>query len=254
MNTMKWILVGAAGVVVVVALVIGAIFLATDPAVDAANTFLNHVGNGRVEQAYKEAAPAFRQRQTLDGFRTAVQRYGMDRYASASWPSREIGGNQALLKGTITLRGGGSLAANVGLVKLDGSWRVYGMTFPPKVPPRAEIETLVTRSLLDFNAAVQKKDFTAFHANLSSAMQQKYTAEQVQGVFHKFITEGINLAPIEGVTPEFEPGPKLNDRGALEVKGHYPTKPSQVMFDLRFVRERGAWRIITINVQVRPVS
>jgi hypothetical protein len=85
-------------------------------------------------------------------------------------------------------------------------------------------------------------------------MRTKYTAEQIQGVFHKFIVQGINLAPIQGVKPQFDPAPKLTDNGALELKGHYPTRPSQVIFDLRYVREGGQWRIISINVRVKPVS
>ena len=78
--------------------------------------------------------------------------------------------------------------------------------------------------------------------------------EQIQGVFHKFITEGINIAPIQGVKPQFDPEPKLNENGTLVLKGHYPTSPSQVLFDLHYVREGGQWRIISINVRVKPVS
>jgi hypothetical protein len=260
MKAWKWVLIGGAGVIVVIGLVIAVVFIATNPAAEAANTFLDHVGNGRIERAYKEAAPLFRQRQALSAFRIAVRRFGMDKFKSASWTSREISGDRVLLKGTIELRDGTKLPAHIGLVKTAGTWRVYGMTFPAGgisgggLPPQAETEALVTRSLLDFNAAVQSKDFTAFHASLSRAMRTKYTAEQIQGVFHKFIVQGINLAPIQGVKPQFDPAPKLTSNGTLVLKGHYPTRPSQVIFDLHYVREGGQWRIISINVRVKPVS
>jgi hypothetical protein len=260
MKAWKWILIGGAGAVVAVGILVWAIFAATNPAADAANAFLDHVGKGRIEQAYKEAAPLFRERQALSAFRIAVRRFGMDKFKSASWNSREISGERVLLKGTIELQDGTKLPAHIGLVKTAGTWRVIGMTFPAGgisgggVPPQAEIEALVARTLLDFNAAVQDKDFTAFHASLSRAMRQKYTAEQIQGVFHKFIAQGINIAPIQGVKPQFDPEPTLTNDGALELKGHYPTSPSQVIFDLRYVREGGQWRIISINVRVKPVS
>jgi hypothetical protein len=259
MKAMKWVLIGAGGVVVAIGLVIAAIFIATNPAADAANAFLDHVGNGRIEQAYKEAAPLFRQRQSLEAFRLAARRFGIDRYASASWTSREISGNRTILKGTITLRGGTDFPAEVGLLKVSGTWRVYGMTFPSggmaagPVPPRAEIEALVLRSLLDFNEAVRNKDFKPFHAKLSRAMRDKYTAAQIQGVFHGFITRGIDLVAIKGVKPVFDPAPKMS-KGALDVKGRYPTRPSEVVFDLRYVKEDGGWRIIAINVRVKPVK
>ncbi|HUT50283.1 MAG TPA: hypothetical protein VM325_13155 [Alphaproteobacteria bacterium] len=260
MKALKWVLAGAGGVIVVVGLLIWLIFAATEPAAEAANKFLDHVGNGRIEQAYKETAPLFRQRQALSAFRIAVRRFGMDRYKSASWNSREITGTRTLLKGTITLRDGARLPAHIGLVKIGDAWRVIGMTFPSGgvsgggLPQLAESEALVMRSLLDFNTAVQSKDFGAFHAKLSSAMRKKFTAVQIQGVFHRFVAEGIDISPIKGTRPQFDPAPKLNNLGALEVKGRYPTRPSEVLFDLRYVKEDGQWRLITINVRVKPVS
>ena len=65
---------------------------------------------------------------------------------------------------------------------------------------------------------------------------------------------GIDISPIKVTRPQFDPAPKLNNRGALEVKGRYPTRPSEVLFDLRYVKEGGQWRLITINVRVKPVS
>jgi len=260
MKAWKWILVGGACVVVAVVLFNLLIFATTGPAAEAANAFLDHVGNGRIEQAYKEAAPLFRQRQALSAFRVAAQRFGMDKFKSASWSSREISGDRTLLKGTITLRDGSRLPAHIGLVKIGDAWRVFGMTFPSGgvsaggLPPLAETEALVLRSLLGFNAAVRGKDFGPFHAKLSSAMRKKFTAEQIQGVFHRFIAEGIDISPIKGTRPQFDPAPKLNNLGALEVKGRYPTRPSEVLFDLRYVKEGGQWRLITINVRVKPVS
>jgi len=260
MKALKWVLVGIGALVVVVGVIVGAVFLATNPAADAANKFLEQVGSGRIELAYNEAAPLFRQRQKLDAFRIAARRFGMDQYKSASWTSREISGSRTVLKGTIELRDGTKLPAHVGLVKIGDTWRVYGMSFPAGgvsgggMPPRDQLEALVRRSLLDFNAAVQAKDFTAFHAKLSRAMRQKFTAEQIQGVFQKFVAEAINISPIQGVKPEFDPAPKLSDNGVLDLKGRYPTRPSEVRFDLSYVREGGEWRLISINVQVRPTT
>jgi len=259
MKALKWILIGVAGLMVVVGVVVWLIFAATGPAAEAANTFLEHVGNGRVEQAYKEAAPLFRQRQGLAAFRVAVRHFGIDKYASASWNSREIKGNRTILKGTITLRGGASLPAEVGLSKIGDTWRVYGMTFPSggvsgaTVPPQAEAEALVSRSLLDFNAALQRKDFSAFHATLSAPMREKYTAEQIQGAFHKFVVQGIDLSAIKDSRPRFEPAPHLN-KGTLALKGRFPTRPSEVHFDLGYVKEGGQWRLIDINVRLEAAK
>jgi hypothetical protein len=260
MKAVKWVLVGVGAFVVVIGLIVGGVFLLTNPAAKAADKFLDLVGHGQMEQAYNEAAPLFRQRQALGAFRIAARRFGMDRYKSASWNSREIKGDRTILKGTIELRDGSKLPAQVGLVKIGDTWRVYGMTFPAGgisgggMPPRGELEAIVMRSLLDFNAAVKGRDFAAFHAKLAYAMRKKYTAEQIQGAFHNFIVQGVDIAGIQGLKPQFDPEPKLNDTGTLTVKGSYPTRPSVVQFDLHYVREGGEWRLISINVRVKPVT
>jgi hypothetical protein len=255
---MKWLLLGV-GLLVALGVAIYLLVMAlTGDAAKAANKFLDLVGKGKVEQAYKEAAPLFRQQQTLEGFRRAVLRYRIDKYKSASWPTREIKNNRTVLTGVIEMRDGGKLPASVGLMKIGETWRVYGMTFnpdgPASAPKREEIEKLVRRSLLDFNQAVQRKDFSAFHATLSSAMRKKYTPAQIQGVFRIFIAQDIDISGIKSARPRFGPAPRLNDKGELAVNGRYPTRPSEVLFSLRYAREGGQWRLIGINVRVKPVK
>jgi len=253
----KWLWFALAGIVAVSVAVVLLIVSATDPGVQAANKFLDHVGNGRIEQAYKEAAPLFRQRQTLEGFRQVAQRIGIDKFVSASWTSREISGKRIILKGTISLRGGAEIATEVGLLETAGAWRVIGMNFPSAgraMPKRAQIEALALRSLLDFNNAVRNKNFTAFHAKLSAPMRKKYSVADIQGVFAVFIARNIDIVGIRDLKPKFDSPPRVAADGSLHLKGRYPSRPSEVLFDLRYVKEAGEWRLITINVNLKPAT
>jgi hypothetical protein len=85
-------------------------------------------------------------------------------------------------------------------------------------------------------------------------MREKYNAEQLRGAFQTFVDQNIDLAPIRAVEPVFEPREaRVGPGGQLALKGHFPTRPSQVQFELAYVMEGGAWRLVSINVRVRPV-
>jgi len=263
MKILKWVAVGVGAVAILAAAIVMLVFSLTSGAVDAAEAFLTHIGGGRYEEAYRSAAPQFRANQDLAAFRAAAQRYGLDKYESASWNSREINDGRATLEGTIRTQGGGRVPAAIVLVKSDGNWLVYSLRFteagvspgartPAGTLDQAAMKRLALRALLDFNDAVQRKDFTAFHASLARPMREKYTPQALQGVFQTFVDQKIDLAPIRAVEPVFEPAEaRVSASGELPLKGRFPTQPSQVHFDLSYVMEGGEWRLIGINVRVR---
>ena len=172
--------------------VAGGFALATEPAAEAANSFLDHVGNGRIEQAYKEAAPLFRQRQALSAFRIAAQRFGMDKFKSASWSSREISGNRTLLKGTITLRDGTwwrNLRGGAGVRVLAGGTDLAGRAEAITDPPermRNAIEEFITRLPRD-----------AVYYDISLDAQQKPMPSDVERAAPRAVLVEVALAPAE---------------------------------------------------------
>jgi hypothetical protein len=265
MKALKWIAIGVGGLVVVAGAIVVLVFWLTGGAVDAAEAFLTLVGKGQYEEAYRSAAPQFRSNQDLGTFLATMQRYGLDKYESASWSSREITNGRATLEGTIRTSGGGRVPASVILVKSDGAWLVYGMRFAgagvgtrEEAPggaalDQAAMKRLALRSLLDFNEAVRRRDFTSFHAGLARPMREKYTPAQLRDVFKTFVHQKIDIAPIGAVEPEFEsPAARPSASGELALKGRFPTRPSEVQFDLAYIMEGGEWRLIGINVRVRP--
>ncbi len=54
--------------------------------------------------------------------------------------------------------------------------------------------------------------------------------------------------------PSFDEPPAINADGFLVAKGSYATAPSKVFFELKYVDEDGAWKLIGINVNVKPVA
>ncbi len=80
------------------------------------------------------------------------------------------------------------------------------------------------------------------------------TPEKLQEIFQSFIDKEINIAQIAKLEPVFDEPPAINADGFLVAKGSYATKPSKVFFELKYVDQDGAWKLIGINVNVKPTG
>ncbi|HEY7608353.1 MAG TPA: hypothetical protein VIF14_03905 [Alphaproteobacteria bacterium] len=262
MKALKWIAIGVGGLAALAGVAVAAVFMLTAGASDAAEQFLARIGRGQYEEAYRSTTPQFQAQTSFETFRATMQRYKIDAYDSASWNSREISGGRATLEGTIRTRGGGNVSARISLVEIGDAWKVEGLhlkaagiterqtgSAAPAAPDTATARKLALRSLADFNEAVRRGDFSAFHATLARPFRAKYSPAQLKTIFKAFVESKIDLKPIEQLDPVFTRGPGL-EGGTLELAGYFATRPSQVHFELSYVMEDGAWRLTGINVRV----
>jgi hypothetical protein len=125
---------------------------------------------------------------------------------------------------------------------------------PQSVPSERELKTLTRESLLNFNRAIQAQDFTAFHKQISAVWREQITPATLKGIFQTFIEQEIDLAPVASLEPVFDQPAAIDDDGVLVVQGHYPTRPSVVQFRLKYLKEKSAWRLVGIKVDVKPSS
>lgn len=119
------------------------------------------------------------------------------------------------------------------------------------VPPMPEIKRLVTQSLLDWNRAVQKGDFTGFHAGLAFPFREQFSPEKLRDSFRAFADNKIDISSIRDAEPILSPPPSVDADGVLKVSGYYPTSPSKVSFDVKYMLEGGAWRLLGLDVKVK---
>jgi len=122
-----------------------------------------------------------------------------------------------------------------------------------KVPPEKELKTMVRDSLLAFNEAVQDKNFAGFHKHeLATVFRDQMPVEKFTSVFKEFLDKGYDISNIAKSEPVFDEAAKIDSNGVLAVKGSYPTKPNKVVFTLKYLQEKSAWKLVGINVQVFP--
>jgi hypothetical protein len=122
-----------------------------------------------------------------------------------------------------------------------------------KVPPERELKTIVRDSLLAFNEAVQDKNFAGFHKHeLATIFRDQMPLEKFSTVFKEFVEKGYDISNIAKSEPVFDEPAKIDSNGVLAVSGSYPTKPNKVIFKLKYLQEKSAWKLFGINVQVLP--
>src|SRR5262245_31699970 len=240
-RSMGWIAASVLGIGLCTAagvLFVGKIFAMTQPVVDASEQFLALLGKGQFAEAFASTAESFRAQQDEAAFTKAVKQLDLFNYSSVSWHSRQIDNQEGTAEGTVINNTGTVKPITVRLIHEGSKWAVVGVRYggidlvsissKMRVPHMAEREQMVTEALLNFNQAMQQKDFTAVHATLSETWKKEITPKQLQRAFQEFIDQEINIGPIKDLKPRLMPRPLINDKDMLVVTGSYATQPSQV--------------------------
>jgi serine/threonine protein kinase len=220
-------------------------------------------------QFYKERlAPQFQQQFSLEKFTTIFQAFIDKGYDISSIAKSEavFDTPPAIDKdGLLVLKGHYATKPNKVTFKLtyiheSSAWMIMGINVEVipfventgRVPTNNEINKLALDSLLLFNAAIQTKSFDNFHVKIAKLWQQQVTPEKLLQIFHSFIDKRINIALIVKEEPDFDETPSVNGDGLLVLKGSYPTQPNKVFFELKYIFEDESWKLVGINVQVKP--
>src|SRR6476620_11458874 len=103
----------------------------------------------------------------------------------------------------------------------------------PAIPSGAELKKLSDESLLSFNSAVQKADFTDFYKSTAKLWQEQTTPDKLKAIFQSFIDRKFDMAEvIRKQVPTFEPAPAMDADGFLVVNGSYNIIDESLTFRL----------------------
>lgn len=120
-----------------------------------------------------------------------------------------------------------------------------------RVPAPKPLEALIKGSLISLNDANLTGDYRVFHARLSDPFRRQYTPEKLKQSFREFNEKNVDIDIITAMAPVYEQPPYV-DGGKLVVRGHFPTEPTRVTFEMDFVPTDGEWKLIRIQVRVGP--
>ena len=149
-------------------------------------------------------AEDFRAATSEQELREFVSRSALANYAGASWSTRSIQNSTGMLEGVIETASGGSIPMSISLVREHDAWKIYTLRKldaglqslqSGPTPSVAEQVRLVRATTHDFADAVARKDFTAFHANTATVLQQQFTAAELQKAMQSFIDTRRGFPP-----------------------------------------------------------
>jgi hypothetical protein len=121
------------------------------------------------------------------------------------------------------------------------------------LPAGAELKKLTDESLLSFNSAVQKADFTDFYKSTAKLWQKEITPDALKKIFQGFIDNKFDMeGAIKNLVPTFQPPPAMDGNGFLDVNGSYNVEGGVLTFNLKYNKESDAWKLTGINVNFKP--
>lgn len=123
-----------------------------------------------------------------------------------------------------------------------------------RVPSDNVIEITIKRHLASFNDANITGNYDVWHATLSRPFRQQFTPERLKTTFKAFHDQHIDIAPVLGQPPILSEPAQIDNEGALLLKGAFETRPSRVIFNMKLLPAEGDWKLISIHVNVLPVS
>lgn len=258
---MKKLLKIVLGLVIVIAIAVGAVFYFTSDMVSVAEDFFSAVKSGEMPRAYSYLSEDFKANTSEKALAAFLSKNGLTGFKKASWGERSISGSRGQLTGSITTESGGVVPIKMSLVKGETGWKIYSIekpaagvqeaAAPRQLPSEDEQIKLVAGAMQVFARAVNEKSMARFHAYCSNLMQKQLSIAKLDESFGVFYTSGLDLTVLEGMSPVFDEKSAINEDGVLIIKGQYPTKPSRVFFEQKYIYEGLGWKLLGFNINVR---
>ena len=123
-----------------------------------------------------------------------------------------------------------------------------------KVPSALIQEVMIKTYLLTLNDANITGNYTVLQARLAKPFREQFDAARLKKIFESFHDKKIDFGVIATKTPVASEQTKIDDRGALIMRGYFDTTPARLLYELDFVPSEGEWKPIKINVHIKPAK
>jgi hypothetical protein len=124
---------------------------------------------------------------------------------------------------------------------------------PVAMPSAETIVSLIRRTLLTLNDALQTGNFTVLRDVAAPSFREINTAHKLSGVFAPLIAQDIDLSPVAVLAPELVDPPAIDPKTSLlRLRGRYAAKNLRLEFELFFQHVVGTWRPFGISVVPQP--
>lgn len=249
------------GFAVVLVVAVFAVFRSTSGMVETADAFLEAVRQQDISKAHSYLAEDFKASTDETALQDFLSKGAILDFKEASWSNRQVSGGQGELEGSIETETGGVVPIRMTFVKENDAWKIYAIQKPtaglqpadssPAMPAESDQVALVKQSMHDFIVSVENKSMEHFHGTVSRLWQEQHTSEQLDQAFQSIIDSDADWGVLNSVEPMISAESKVDENGVLLLVGYYPTSPSQVIFEQKYIFEGVAWKLIGFNIEAR---
>jgi len=254
----------AAVVIAFAAIVIVIALRATAGLVETADHFFATAKTGNVPGVRTFLSAAFNRNNTDAGLRAILDHSGIARVQDVSWQSRSVENGHGRLQGELRTTDGDRFPLELLLVKEGEAWRIdtihktlVGDDDPPAstsggtLPTNAQQVAMVRAAMHDFAVSVHDKSMAHFRDTVSNLWQSQVDVATLDNAFRNVLESGADFSIVDRMSPEFDAQPALDDNGMLVIQGHYATRPMELTFVQKYVREGVEWKLFGLHVDSR---
>lgn len=249
------ILLGIVAVIAIaIVIVVAAVFYFTSGTVDTADAFFDSVKQQDIAKARSFLSEDFKAGTDENALKVFLTDNAIFDFKEASWPDRSIDGfYRGGLGGSVTTENGDTVPIKLTFVKENGTWKINSIQRDAanSLPSKADQVALTKQSMRDFAAGINGKNMESFRQTISKLWQEQVTTEELNKAFATFMEQNLDLTVLEPLEPLFDNEPKINQDGVLVITGHYPTEPSRVTFEHKYIYEDTAWKLVGFSVDIQ---
>ena len=112
-------------------------------------------------------------------------------------------------------------------------------------------EILIKTYLLSLNDANLTENYTVLQAKIAKPFRDQFSPDRLKQVFKEFAAKKIDFGLIAAKPPVASSPAVIDNRGALQLRGYFDTRPSRVIYELDFLPSEGEWKPIKLNVDLK---
>ena len=120
----------------------------------------------------------------------------------------------------------------------------------PPLPKRDAFIMMARTVMIAVHHANLTGNYSVLRELGSPDFQNRNSTATLSDRFSGFRKGRINLGPVALFVPRLTQPAKYVKPGIIVLSGYFPTKPTQIKFDLYFQIVRGAWRLHEIQISL----
>ncbi len=237
---------------------------ASQPLRNTTEQFWDAIARGDYTRAHRFLTKSLAQHTSVEGLRAFIDHVGLSKPGARTWQDAQVDGEQAKLAGSIAINGEQlEVPVRVNYLKEGMYWKIAGLERGVQVnspqglvtlfaPTKRDSAQLAKQTTMAFASAVSNNNLRGFWNTTADLFKQQYSADQFTSAFMGFIRDKANLSPAAKLDPEFKQAPTIGPNGELVLEGTFPTAPSRVTFQYRYVLQDGSWKTSGLTINLAP--